>query len=890
MVSMKKSAKTSKKVQAICFQCMEIMAKKSVCDHCGYDNQQYDSNPQFLDPGTILKEKYLLGIPLGTDGFYNTYVAFDQKANQRVVIKEYFPLGLATRGVDKHHVRPNVDESQNELFIFGKRAFLKESMTLADVRMQNVVPVINYFSENNTAYCVTNYIMGTDLDRHLMIRGGRLSVREAIDIIIPVLSTLHKLHKKNLFHYNLSLSKIMIVHQGEPVLLGFGQAKQMMDKQSESIRNTIQYNNAPPEQYDTKGKFGAWSDVYCCGIILYRMITGKAPLPAEKRIKNNQWISPIKHKGISISQELSDVIDHSVSIDPASRYKSARDFLKAIKARIPKDSKSPGKNIVLVTCLVLFVITSIGLTLFYFQKGTKVLPPVLPTAIQVEKTIDVPKDNKKTIDVLAADDKINDIPKSDIKTIETLKSTKKKNIFSHQKIEEIKPTPNKTLETDLVISQEKEITPITKSSEEDITPKKRLRVCGDQELCNYLTPALAKAFLESKDADSISQEADENGNVQLIGNHPDQIIQINIYATGTDNAFEMLAYNRCDIAFSGRKISKTHRESFSNIDEIEQSQTEHLIALDGVVVLNHSDNPVRSLTVKEVKDIFSGKIKTWNQVGGLESDIRVLMPEKKFDLYQEFKQQLLENNNIQMDKVFRNLAQLSKEVSEDIQAIGICSLPFILNNKALAIADNEINPIRPSYFSITTDEYLFVRKIYCYTILVSASETTLPFVTFVQSTKGQEIIKQYGYIDRSVKALRSKRELWTKPVNSAVFKKLVGITKHSLKLSMNFYFNNNDDQLTSEGHEKIKELTSWLKHQPSSTKIVVIGYSDSVGSYRQNCIVALERAEMVAREMKISGIYVDDIETACEEFPIASNQTEKGRQKNRRVEIWVKRH
>lgn len=848
---MKISAKTKNLIQTICFQCMGIKKSGAVCDHCGYDYHQYKGHPQYLAPGTILKEKYLLGIPLGNDGFNNTYMAFDLSANQKVVVREYYPAGLASRCVDRHHVRPNTEESQNELFIFGKRAFLKEAMTLSDIRMQHVVPVINYFSENNTGYLVTSFIEGIDLGRHLMIKGGHLSIRESIEIILPILSTLHKLHKKNIYHYNLCLSKIMFVHQGHPVILGFAQAKQIIDKQSERFRKTVQYQDAPPEQYDPKGKLGAWSDVYCCGVLLYRMITGKTPPDSIERIKRDEWIPANRVHGITVSKELSDVIDYSVSINTNSRYKTAREFFYAIKSKIPKQSKGPGKTVLFFSVLLLFVLGSFGLKQFYFEQLNNESFPI----VQVEP---IPEQSLPPA-------KIPDPPK----------------------VEEIIPP----VQIDPPISQsEDQINVITQTStapKEKPSPKILLRICGNPEFCDLLAPTLVEGFLTESAFENISRHMLENGIIQINSNQGDQFFQINIEAVETKTAFEWLSYERCDVLFTGIKIKSKDQISSTDIEEEEYTENEHIIAMDGIVFLVNAKNPVRSLNIIEVKDIFSGVIQNWEKVGGRSGPINIYSPEESSDVYQLFQKHVMEDKKIASNNKYKHFKKLSKNIGNDPNGIALCSLPFIGENQAIAIADHEIDPVRPSYFSVSTDEYHLIRKIYMYSILVSASQSTLPFLSFVQSSKGHDLIKQSGYVDCSVKALGSRRELWQKPINPAVFKKLVKITKNTRKLSMNFYFENNKYELTPDSYQKFKQLTLWLKQQTKAVKIYAIGYSDSIGSYRHNCMVALKRAETVAREMKISGIYVDEIVTACEEFPIASNQTETGRNKNRRVEIWI---
>jgi serine/threonine protein kinase/outer membrane protein OmpA-like peptidoglycan-associated protein len=854
---MKQHTQPEQVMQTICFQCMRIRKNGAVCEHCGYNFGQYKKNQQFLDPGTILKEKYLLGIPLASDGFNHTYMAYDMTTNRRMVVKEYFPEGLCSRGVDRSHVRPNADEAQNELFVFGKRAFLKESMTLSDIRMQHVLHVINYFSENNTAYMVLDYIDGTDLSRHLTIRGGRLTLHEAIEIILPILSTLHKLHKINIFHYNLTLAKIMIVPQGYPVILGFGQTKQMLAKQSAAVRHTIQYTEAPPEQFVSNAKIGAWSDVYSCGILFYQMITGKTPPPAKKRLQKDQWVPACQVQGVSIPVELSDVINHAVTLDTNERIKTAQEFSKAIKTKMPRQAAQKGKPLLFFFISLFFVCGLIGYYQFFSSKKGQ------PTKNVLKRPL-----------VIASEQQ------------QTMPQTRDKKIYSDNT--ELQPQDitrvQQTIHKDPLTKKE----PLQKNiSQKEQSSLLALRICGDRELCSQLMPSLVRGFCEISHIRSLSQQTGENGMIQLSGKLNDQNFQFNIESAQSRQAYDWLQYGRCDIFVSGQQILKSDlSKSLTKTQETELCPSEYLIAMDGIVAMVHPTNPVQYLSIQEISDIFLGKVKQWTYNDGAK-DIHVYTPKSTSDLYDFFQNQFLNGKKIHATKKFEHLDALSKMLHKDPYGIGLCSLPFIYDNQPLAIADHEIDPVRPGYFSVSIDSYLMIRKIYLYTILVSSPEFTLPFVTFVQSDKGQSIVKKCGYVDCMIKALGSRRELWQKPVNKAVFDKLVKITRQTQKLSMNFYFNYNDYQLTKESSKKLKQLKLWLKRKAGMLKIFVIGYSDSSGAYRQNCLVALKRAEVVAREMKISGIYVDEIVTACEEFPIASNQTEKGRLKNRRVEIWV---
>ena len=83
-----------------CLKCMQPNEGYSVCPHCGYVAGAELSTPHVLRPGTILRDQYLLGEPLGQGGFGITYIARDLNLDIRVAIKEYFPRGYAARNAE----------------------------------------------------------------------------------------------------------------------------------------------------------------------------------------------------------------------------------------------------------------------------------------------------------------------------------------------------------------------------------------------------------------------------------------------------------------------------------------------------------------------------------------------------------------------------------------------------------------------------------------------------------------------------------------------------------------------------------------------------------------------------------------------------------------------
>ena len=113
-----------------CLKCMQPNEGYSVCPHCGYVAGAELSTPHVLRPGTILRDQYLLGEPLGQGGFGITYIARDLNLDIRVAIKEYFPSGYAARNAETADRVTVTDERMRDDVQKGKECFFQKTQTL----------------------------------------------------------------------------------------------------------------------------------------------------------------------------------------------------------------------------------------------------------------------------------------------------------------------------------------------------------------------------------------------------------------------------------------------------------------------------------------------------------------------------------------------------------------------------------------------------------------------------------------------------------------------------------------------------------------------------------------------------------------------------------------
>jgi serine/threonine protein kinase len=315
----------------LCFGCMEDKGDSQVCSYCGLLVEATAESALHLPPGTVLQGKFLLGRVLGQGGFGITYLAWDMTLNIKLAIKEYLPQQLATRtgGSEKVSVfKPSLSEDFN----YGLARFLEEAQTLARfIEHPNVVSVRDYFEANNTAYLVMNYHEGVTLQNYLTSKGGKIPVEQALSIFMPVLDALKDVHAAGILHRDISPDNLLIDRSGRVVLIDFGAARRAMSDKSRSLSVIMKAGYSPPEQYQSRGKQGPWTDIYAVAASFYRSITGQTPLEAVDRLDEDDLLAP-SQLGIAIKAKQEQALFKALAVKLKDRYQSVEEFQKALVA------------------------------------------------------------------------------------------------------------------------------------------------------------------------------------------------------------------------------------------------------------------------------------------------------------------------------------------------------------------------------------------------------------------------------------------------------------------------------------------------------------------------------------------------------------------------------
>ncbi len=253
----------------LCYNCFqEREAQEGPCPYCGFDLAENEKKfPVALRAGTVLNGRYIVGRVLGQGGFGITYLAWDTKLEARVAVKEFMPNEIATRVGTTVSVAV---ESRTEDFTYGAERFQEEARTLAKFMGQpNIAGVTDYFDENDTSYFVMDYIEGISFKTYIANHGGKVSVEETLNVMIPVLRALTAVHAEGFIHRDVTPDNIYITKDGMVKLLDFGSARYSIGDKSKSLDVILKVGYAPKEQYIRRSRQGPFTDVYSCAACFY---------------------------------------------------------------------------------------------------------------------------------------------------------------------------------------------------------------------------------------------------------------------------------------------------------------------------------------------------------------------------------------------------------------------------------------------------------------------------------------------------------------------------------------------------------------------------------------------------------------------------------------------
>lgn len=430
--------------------------------------------------------------------------------------------------------------------------------------------------------------------------------------------------------------------------------------------------------------------------------------------------------------------------------------------------------------------------------------------------------------------------------------------------------------------------PLTASAGNLPTPENGpvLRIQGSNTIGAALGPALVEGLMREQGLLKVHSEAPDKANEQrIVGETVEgRRVTVEVAAHGSSTGFSALKTASADLAASSRPIKDNERAELKTFGDFKSSGAEQVIAIDGLAIILHPQNPLNQLNTEQLARIFSGEAKTWEEIGGRGGTIHLYARDDQSGTYDTFKELVLSRRGKTLSnaaKRFESSEQLSDAVSQDPQGIGFIGLPYVRQAKAVAIADGQSQAMLPLNSLIATEDYPLSRRLFFYLTPNGKNPWAQALVAFAQSSKGQAIVADNGFVAQTVQAM-------SVTPNALMPEGYQALSRHAQRLSVNFRFEEGSATLDNKARQDLSRVLDYIKQRGKTNRqVTLVGFGDAKSDPARADLLSKLRAMAVRRELVKSGVVFREIRGFGAEMPVAANSADEGRIKNRRVEVWV---
>jgi phosphate transport system substrate-binding protein len=437
---------------------------------------------------------------------------------------------------------------------------------------------------------------------------------------------------------------------------------------------------------------------------------------------------------------------------------------------------------------------------------------------------------------------------------------------------------------------------------------------GSNTIGAALMPRLVEAYAQSRGERVIISNgaSPEVSEIRVIGSDGTNRATIDLQAHGSATATQGLTSGKALIGMASRPLNEAELAQLAQqgLGDMRSPENEHVLALDGIIVIVSPGNPVAKLSLQQLQGIFSGALSDWSQVGGKPGKINVYARDAKSGTFDTFKTLVLDPEKqklIASAQRFESSDELSDSVANDPSGIGFVGFAYLRNAKAISLVNECGMSFIPRTFDVKTEEYPLSRRLFLYSGKLHAQSYAAELLDFAMSWEAQATIRDSGFIDQELEIqVPSERKLGRMADVGSVQRQIAGIRgpfvtlardiQETSRMSTTMRFRSNSVELDNKALKDVDTLArflQFLKESKSVRKLVLVGFTDSVGAIDKNIALSLERANAVrqallrklrdpqyARLIEVRG-YGPALAVAC-------NESEAGRDKNRRIEAWVR--
>lgn len=375
---------------------------------------------------------------------------------------------------------------------------------------------------------------------------------------------------------------------------------------------------------------------------------------------------------------------------------------------------------------------------------------------------------------------------------------------------------------------------------------------------------------------------------------------------GSSTGFRALLAGEADIGMSSRRIRREEVIAFRENglgDPLGFSQ-EFGVAIDGLLIVVHPDNPIESLTMAQVSQLLSGDITNWSALGGADAPVNVYSRNTDSGTFGTIQDIFLKPYDRELsDSAFivAGNKELAAAVFDDPNSFGYVGFAYRSDTKPVGLEQSCGLVSQPTTFAAKTGEYALQRILYLYTTNKTLPQDAVDLIDYATSTSATGVIEKSGFIgynlevapmEQVASAVRAEIDRTNSRVELPVLRELYIDLLESSRLSTTFRFRTGSAELDNASQRDLVRLARFIQNEGADRTYTIVGFTDSDGSFEANRDLGIARAQAVRNKLAAIAPNIDTSRIELRSFgelnPVSCNTDAVGQSLNRRVEIWVR--